>query len=109
MAKMSKEELIKFVTDYIGDDKSDANIQLLENVTDSIEDGPDVSEYEAKIVDLENKIDSIDAEWREKYVARFSDYTPDASQDQKTETDNGANSEEDDSEPPTFEEIAEEF
>lgn len=109
MTKMIKKDLIKFVTDYIGDDKSDANIQLLENITDSIEEGPDVSEYETKITELENKVNSIDAEWRAKYVARFNDYTPDSSDDKKSEVDNGANPEEDDIEPPTFEEIAEEF
>lgn len=109
MAKLSREDLINSIVDYIGEDKSDNAITLIENVTDSIEDSVDVSSYEARITELEKKVEETENTWREKYISRFKDYTPTPTKDVKTEVDSGANSEDGDIEPPSFEDIAKEI
>lgn len=96
MPKLNKEEIIKKLSDYIGEDTSDGALSLLEDVTDTLEDSADVSKYVSEIEELKNKIEETDTMWREKYKARFTDYTPDT----------GDNSEDEDIEPPTEEEIA---
>lgn len=107
MAKLSKDELIKKVSDYVGND--DGALELLGDLTDTLEDSTDVSGYEARIVELENKVAETETMWREKYKARFTDVTPKATEDIKDEVDNGDNSEEGDIEPPSFEEIGNMF
>lgn len=77
--KLSKEELIEYVKGYIGDNTDDKSIELLENITDSVED---VSE------DWERKYKELDNEWRKKYIERFSggSETIDSVSDVETET-----------------------
>ena len=87
MPKLNKEEIIKKLSDYIGEDTSDGALSLLEDVTDTLEDSADVSKYVSEIEELKNKIEETDTMWREKYKA-------------------GDNSEDEDIEPPTEEEIA---
>lgn len=105
MPKLSNEDLIKKVSDFVGEDTSDAALSLLEDVSDTLKDANDVSKYEAEIAELRKKVDEIDTSWREKYKARFTDVTPTMSADVKTEVDTGANNEEGDIEPPSFEEL----
>ena len=61
----SKEELIQAISDFIGDNNDDVAIAILEDVSDtfdSLSDGEDwKSKYEAN-----------DAEWRQKYMDRFT-------------------------------------
>ena len=110
MPKLSKEDLIKKASAFIGDNTSDEAISLLEDLSDTLsEDTTDISGYVKEIEDLKNKVVETENTWREKYKARFTDYTPANGKDKKTEVDNGANSSEDDLEPPTFDEIAENF
>ena len=61
--KLSKEELIEYVKGYIGDNTDDKSIELLENVTDSVEESSE---------DWESKYKELDNEWRRKYIERFS-------------------------------------
>lgn len=64
--KLEKDELIKFVAEYIGEDPDERGIELLENVTDSVE----VQEgYTAE--DLAAAREEVDAEWRKRYRDRF--------------------------------------
>lgn len=63
--KLSKEELLEKVKTYVGDRTDDETISLIEDINDSVE-----------VVDGENwkeKYDALDNEWREKYIARFSE------------------------------------
>ena len=106
MPKLNKEEIIKKLSDYIGEDTSDGALSLLEDVTDTLEDSADVSKYVSEIEELKNKIEETDTMWREKYKARFTDYTPDTSASNESEVDTGDNPEDEDIEPPTEEEIA---
>ena len=108
MPRVSKEDLLKKANSIIGDNPSDEALSLLEDISDTLEDNNDISEYTKKITELENKVATIDKEWRDKYRARFLDYTPDTDAGaQKSEEDNGAN--DDDIEPPSFEDLAAEF
>ena len=106
MPKLNKEEIIKKLSDYIGEDTSDGALSLLEDVTDTLEDSTDVSKYVSEIEELKNKIEETDTMWREKYKARFTDYTPDTSASNESMVDTGDNSEDEDIEPPTEEELA---
>lgn len=108
MAKVTKEELLKKANAVIGDNPSDDALSLLEDITDSVGDNSASVEAAKRIEELENKVKTVEAEWREKYRARFLDYTPDTDAGaKKSEEDNGAN--DDDIDPPSFEELAAEF
>lgn len=65
MAKLSKDELIEKVKKYVGDRTDDETIEIIEDITDSI-DTADVDEWKQKY--KEN-----DKMWRDKYVSRFFD------------------------------------
>lgn len=64
--KLSKEELLEKVKSYIGDRTDDETISLIEDINDSVEVVDDNENWEEKYKALDN-------EWREKYIARFSE------------------------------------
>lgn len=63
MAKLSKDELIEKVKKYVGDRTDDETIEIIEDISDSI-DSSDAYEWKQKY--MEN-----DKMWREKYISRF--------------------------------------
>ena len=65
MAKLSKDELIEKVKNYVGDRTDDETIEIIEDITDSI-DSSDVDEWK-------RKYEENDKMWRDKYVSRFFD------------------------------------
>ena len=65
MAKLSKDELIEKVKKYIGDRTDDETIEIIEDITDSI-DSSDADEWK-------RKYEENDKMWRDKYVSRFFD------------------------------------
>lgn len=65
MAKLSKDELIEKVKKYVGDRTDDETIEIIEDVTDSI-DTSDADEWK-------RKYEENDKMWRDKYVSRFFD------------------------------------
>ena len=65
MAKLSKDELIEKVKKYIGDRIDDETIEIIEDITDSIESS-DADEWK-------RKYEENDKMWRDKYVSRFFD------------------------------------
>ena len=75
MAKTSKEDFMKDLTAFIGDNTSNEAIKLLEDANDSFE-GSDVTPYETEIADLKAKNEELEKSWREKYIKRFTDSTP---------------------------------
>lgn len=112
MPKVDKQELIKRFADFIKDDDRPESISLLDDITDTLEDSTDVSGYESRITELEDKITATEKEWRDKYISRFGDYSKDVTPSTDPEpvesvVDTGANDES--IEPPTFEDIATEF
>ena len=65
MAKLSKDELIEKVKKYVGDRTDDETIEIIEDITDSI-DTSDADEWR-------QKYEENDKMWRDKYIARFLD------------------------------------
>lgn len=65
MAKLSKDELIEKVKKYVGDRTDDETIEIIEDITDSI-DSSDADEWR-------QKYEENDKMWRDKYVSRFFD------------------------------------
>lgn len=68
MAIKSREELLKSLNTLIGDNSTDENLAILEDVTDTLKD------YEEKTADQTEwraKYEQNDADWRKKYRDRF--------------------------------------
>lgn len=65
MAKLSKDELIEKVKKYVSDRTDDETIEIIEDITDSI----DTSDAD----DWKRKYEENDKMWRDKYVSRFFD------------------------------------
>lgn len=63
MAKLSKDELIEKVKKYIGDRTDDETIEIIEDISDSI-DSSDADEWK-------QKYEENDKMWRDKYISRF--------------------------------------
>lgn len=61
--KLTKEELLEKIKSYIGDRTDDETISLIEDISDSIDDNEN----------WEEKYKTLDNEWREKYITRFSE------------------------------------
>ena len=106
---MAKDEILKMLSDYIGDDTGDSAIALMEKVSDALDDSV-VEKLNNEITDLKQQVVDTENTWREKYMKRFTDNTPTTTGDEEKEVvDEGANSEDEYIAPPSFEEIAKEF
>lgn len=65
MAKLSKDELIEKVRKYVGDRTDDETIEIIEDISDSI-DSSDADKWK-------QKYEENDKMWRDKYISRFVD------------------------------------
>lgn len=65
MAKLTKDELIEKVRKYVGDRTDDETIEIIEDISDSI-DSSDADEWK-------QKFEENDKMWRDKYISRFLD------------------------------------
>ena len=63
MEKLSKDELIEKLRKYVGDRKDDETIEIIEDISDSI----DSSDADA----WKQKYEENDKMWRDKYISRF--------------------------------------
>lgn len=63
MAKLSKDELIEKIKKYVGDRTDDETIEIIEDISDSI-DSYDADEWR-------QKFEENDKMWRDKYISRF--------------------------------------
>lgn len=63
MSKLTKDELIKKVRKYVGDRTDDETIEIIEDISDSI-DSSDADEWR-------QKFEENDKMWRDKYISRF--------------------------------------
>ena len=66
MAVLSKEDLIKKVTEFLGETPDDNGISLLEDVTDTLNQTNETN------VDWKEKYEENDKTWRKKYIDRFN-------------------------------------
>ena len=96
MAVKTRDEIMEVIRRRIGEDTSDEAIALLEDLTDTFTD------YETRVADKTDwkaKYDEMDANWRKKYMDRFSGKTgEDIKEEQEEQI-------KDDSEPRTFDEL----
>lgn len=65
MAIRTRDELITRVSEYIGEDNSDAALELMEDITDTYDDLTSGEDWQARYNEL-------DRTWRERYRERFS-------------------------------------
>ena len=93
MAKLSKDELIEKVKKYVGDRTDDETIEIIEDISDSI-DSSDADEWR-------QKFEVNDKMWRDKYISRFLEKKED-------ELDTPTEHEEEEKEYNSFEDIFEE-
>lgn len=93
MAKLSKDELIEKVRKYVGDRKDDDTIEIIEDISDSI-DSSDADEWK-------QKYEENDKMWRDKYISRFVEKKED-------EPDTPTEHEEEEKEYNSFEDLFEE-
>lgn len=68
MAIKSSEDLLKSLNALIGDNSSDDNLAILEDVADTLKD---YEEKTADQTDWKTKYEQNDADWRKKYKERF--------------------------------------
>lgn len=72
--RLTKEELIEKFKNYAGEDvTSDAAIELLEDISDSVEVEKEDTEEGEGGEDWETKYKELDESWRKKYAERFSE------------------------------------
>lgn len=93
MAKLTKNELIEKVRKYVGDRTDDETIEIIEDISDSI-DSSDVDEWR-------QKFEENDKMWRDKYISRFLEKKED-------ELDTPTEHEEEEKEYNSFEDLFEE-
>lgn len=93
MAKLSKDELIEKLKKYVGDRTDDETIEIIEDVSDSI-DSSDADEWK-------QKYEENDKMWRDKYISRFLEKKED-------ELDTPTEHEEEEKEYNSFEDLFEE-
>lgn len=63
MARLTRDELIEKVRKYVGDRTDDETIEIIEDISDSI-DSSDADEWK-------QKFEENDKMWRDKYISRF--------------------------------------
>lgn len=78
-------EIIELVKQRIGEDTSDDAISLIEDISDTLNDkDAQLSE------DWKTKYETNDAEWRQRYIDRFSGKTGDTEQPAFPDGDDGS-------------------
>lgn len=93
MAKLSKDELIEKVRKYVGERNDDETIEIIEDISDSI-DSSEADEWQ-------KKYEENDKMWRDKYISRFVEKKED-------ELDTPTEHEEEEKEYKSFEDLFEE-
>lgn len=93
MARLTRDELIEKVRKYVGDRTDDETIEIIEDISDSI-DSSDADEWK-------QKFEENDKMWRDKYISRFLEKKED-------EPDTPTEHEEEEKEYNSFEDLFEE-
>ncbi len=93
MASLTRDELIEKVRKYVGDRTDDETIEIIEDISDSI-DSSDADEWR-------QKFEENDKMWRDKYISRFLEKKED-------ELDTPTEHEEEEKEYNSFEDLFEE-
>lgn len=106
--RLTKEELIEKFKNYAGEDvTSDAAIELLEDISDSVEVEKEETEEGEGGEDWEAKYKELDESWRKKYAERFSE-PGDKEKEPEEEKEEEEETEEERAENVTYEDLFEE-
>lgn len=106
--RLTKEELIEKFKNYAGEDvTSDAAIELLEDISDSLEVEKEETEEGEGGEDWEAKYKELDESWRKKYAERFSE-PGDKEKEPEEEKEEEEETEEERAENVTYEDLFEE-
>ena len=73
MSVKSREELINTVTSMFGENPTDEQISLLEDITET---GGDYEDWLSDSTEWKTKYEEIDKEWRRRYTDRFNNTEP---------------------------------
>lgn len=92
MARLTRDELIEKVRKYVGDRTDDETIEIIEDISDSIDSSDD---------EWKQKFEENDKMWRDKYISRFLEKKED-------EPDTPTEHEEEEKEYNSFEDLFEE-
>ena len=92
MARLTRDELIEKVRKYVGDRTDDETIEIIEDISDSIDSSAD---------EWRQKFEENDKMWRDKYISRFLEKKED-------ELDTPTEHEEEEKEYNSFEDLFEE-
>ena len=84
MAVRSREELIETINTLIGDNTSDENLSILEDIEDTYKD---LSDRASDSTNWKEKYETNDSEWREKYRKRFLEGSNDNEPNESDEPD----------------------
>ena len=93
MAKLPKDVLLEKVRKYIGDRTDDETIEIIEDISDSVDTSDEGNEWK-------QKYEENDKMWRDKYISRFVEKKED-------EPDTPTEDEEDEKEYSSFDDLFE--
>lgn len=69
MAIRSRDEIINKLIDYLGEEPDETGIELLDDLTDTVDD---LVLKSSDLTDWKTKYEENDAAWKKRYVERFS-------------------------------------
>lgn len=84
MSVKTKDELLASVRAIVGEDTSDATLELFDDIADTIDN---LSNTEN--INYKEKYEQNDREWRQKYRDRFMNGKPEEDEDEETEENSG--------------------
>lgn len=79
MAKLSKDELVAKIRAHFGDAPSDKELEIIEDISDSVTGGADADAIRAATEEVEKK-------WRKKYADRFLGKKPEEEEEEEEKT-----------------------
>lgn len=85
MAKLSKEELLKKISEKVLD--NDLSVELLEDITDSMDVSDDAEKQvlQDKIAELESKLEELKAKYKERFLTNDKSEEPEEPEEPKEE------------------------
>lgn len=85
MAKLSKEELLKKISEKVLD--NDLSVELLEDITDSMDVSDDAEKQalQDKITELESKLEELKAKYKERFLTNDKSEEPEEPEEPKEE------------------------
>ena len=78
MAKLSKDELLAKIRAHFGESPSDEELEIIEDISDSVTGGADADAIRAATEEVEKK-------WRKKYADRFLGKKPEEEEEEEEE------------------------